>query len=373
MNTKTAVILFSLCFLLAGCKEKTYSWMQCENSDRVIKVESIEMEKIVLSDIHTSFSGFSGIYDDHTLYFYDRYFGFLYLFNPDGSLNDRLLGLGRGPGEVIVPNAIGGAVDSFGNMCLIGTTMDFQTFNAKTGRTDYVRLDYVPDEKVDPGNFFNYSFSTGNMQVRYHEGEIYVNLQSQRPDYNHFDNQSDYVNTSYRIGVINPATKSSRMIVMGFPRIYQDDRAKYVSCDLVNYDVCKSYLLVNFEADSTIYKCTLNGKPEKSFGAAGRQMDLDYLETPGMNETSFSNYAVNRISKARYGTIVSIGDMVFRSYTRGAEAAEDGLQIYEKEILIGDIDVPKGFTVTGKIGGYYYSAVYADADAEELYLYRFKI
>ena len=373
MRVRVFFIAFTICLILFGCKEKVSVWEPCRKSNRDISISMLPMEKVILDSVHTSFTGFSGVYCDSKVFFYDKYFGFLFLFNPDGSFSQKILGYGRGPSEVIISSAVGGAVDKSGNLCLIGSTMDFETFDSKNRRTTYVRFPYQPDEIADPSNFYNYSFSTSNLQIRFHQKELFVNLQSQRPDYNHFDNQSDYLNTSYRVGVVNPATKSARMIVKGFPPLYMDSASKYVSFDLVNIEIQGSNLLVNFEADSTIYRCTFDGVPQDSFGAAGRDMDLDYLETKGMNEQAFRNYSLNRNTKGGYGKIVAAGEYVFRSYTRGIYATMDGLQIYKNSILIGDVDVPRGFNVAGKLGSIFCSEIFTDVDAGEMFFYRFQM
>ena len=347
--------------------------MKCGQSQRKIGFNSITLEKVLLDSVHTSFCGFSGIYQGRQLFFYDGYFVFLYLFDGDGAFEQRLLGLGRGPAEVLIPGAKDGAVDSNGDLCILGSTMDFETFDAGKQQTNYIQFAYQPDKEANPENFFNYSYSDPNIQARYRDGKFYVNLFSERPDYNHFDNQADFINSSYRVGVVDPGKKTTRMIVRGFPPIYHENVPKYAAFDLVNPEFSGDDLLINFEADSTIYRCSIDGNPKSAFGVAGRGMDQDYLNTKGFNEQTIKNYMVNRSTKGYYHKMTAVGNKLFRSYIRGVAAENDGLQIYDKDVLIGDVDVPKGFSVAGEINGMFYSEIIADADSGEMYCYRFRL
>ena len=65
--------------------------------------------------------------------------------------------------------------------------------------------------------------------------------------------------------------------------------------------------------------------------------------------------------------------LLFRTYKKGEQEISDGLQIYNTNKLIADVDIPKNMRVMGYIAPYYYSYVISDEDQETMILYRFKL
>ena len=100
-------------------------------------------------------------------------------------------------------------------------------------------------------------------------------------------------------------------------------------------------------------------------------MDSDYL--PVRSYEDADKYIKNRQEKGSYGKIAVAGDYIFRSYTRGAGSSVDGLQIYNDGVLVGDVDVPKGFRVAGKIGDRFFSEIFSDHDSGQLSCFAFSL
>ena len=103
-------------------------------------------------------------------------------------------------------------------------------------------------------------------------------------------------------------------------------------------------------------------------------MDMDYMPIASLEQVN-RDLGKNRLKKGYYGTVeyIDATGYLFRSYLKGADAATDGLQIYKDGVLVGDVDVPKGFRVTGYNAPYYYSQVFEDEEAEKLTVYRFRL
>jgi hypothetical protein len=85
-------------------------------------------------------------------------------------------------------------------------------------------------------------------------------------------------------------------------------------------------------------------------------------------------YREERQKKGYYDWIEYIDEtgVLFRSYKKGENSSSDGLQVYKNDVLIADLDVPKGFKVTGFIFPYYYSNEYIDEEAEKMIIYKFR-
>ncbi len=66
-------------------------------------------------------------------------------------------------------------------------------------------------------------------------------------------------------------------------------------------------------------------------------------------------------------------DMLFRSYTRLDDEKQDGLQIYQGQTLIVDIDVPKNVRILGYSAPCVYATNGLDGIRESFDLYKFKV
>ena len=153
--------------------------------------------------------------------------------------------------------------------------------------------------------------------------------------------------------------------------MYVSEPYKYASFNLVNFTPSDGGFYVNFEADSTIYRCDMDFHAFEAFGRAGREVDSDYLSVRSYGDAD--KYIKNRQEKGSYGKIAVAGGYIFRSYARGAASSVDGLQIYSDGVLIGDVDVPKGFRVAGKIGNRFFSEIFSDPDSGQLSYFAFSL
>lgn len=83
----------------------------------------------------------------------------------------------------------------------------------------------------------------------------------------------------------------------------------------------------------------------------------------------------DRSTKGYYQSMKLFDDMdlLFRTYSKNESTKSDGLQIYQNEILIGDVPVPESFEVVGYNSPYFYGQISGNGDADLLQLYRFKI
>ena len=86
-------------------------------------------------------------------------------------------------------------------------------------------------------------------------------------------------------------------------------------------------------------------------------------------------YFNDRPKRGYYTTVKVFSDnkLLMRSYRKGSESKYDGLQIYKDDILISDLDVPKGFEINGYIAPYYYSSAIIDEEKETISVYRFQL
>lgn len=86
-------------------------------------------------------------------------------------------------------------------------------------------------------------------------------------------------------------------------------------------------------------------------------------------------YDEEHATKGHYTSLEYIDEtgILLRTYQRGGDSKDDGMQIYKDGILIGDVSVPKGMKVTGYISPYYYSQVVPEEAEGKLKIFRFKL
>ena len=358
--------------LAAGCsKQADTLWPECKQSSANIQYDDLKLERIQLDSVYTSGDGYSGMYKGENLYFYDEYFGYLFVFDSDGHLKSRTLGMGNGPKEVKIKEGITCAVSASGDLCIAGSTLDFQVYDALKDRTAYTMMAFKPDMERSPENFCNYSYPEEDIQSSYDGQDFYINLDSQHPEFNYFDDTEDYLENSFHIAKIDIKGQSASLLCKGYPQMYVSEPYKCASFNLVNFTPSGSGFYVNFEADSTIYRCDNNFHALEAFGRAGKKMVQDYFTVRSYDDAD--KYIRNRQEKGSYGKIAVAGDYVFRSYARGAGSSVDGLQIYKGGVLIGDVDVPRGFHVAGKIGDRFFSEIFSDQDSGQLSCFTFSL
>ncbi|MBS4014811.1 MAG: hypothetical protein KGZ97_13850 [Bacteroidetes bacterium] len=154
------------------------------------------------------------------------------------------------------------------------------------------------------------------------------------------------------------------------------DNYKYLGhLSFISFDTDgKGHFFLNFEIDSLIYFCDKDFVPIKSFGGKGTNMNTNYTESNNLRDLD-RIFHEDRKKCGFYTGLEYIEerDLLFRSYTRGEHTNFDGLQIYKDQVLVADVDVPKGFKIEGYISPYFYSSVFADSEKQVIKIYRFTL
>ena len=374
--TMKRIVLFVMILALFSCRggeQKGFADIVPDSYRAEIQYDSIDIESIVLDSVYCSYNGFSGITPAGHIYYYDRYFGYIYEFDSDGKCLSRHLGIGRSHQETTFRDCVN-AVFSDSGFVLLSTGLDFEIFDSDYSLEKRFTLVYRPDTRGNASSFETYSFSWDNSVARIRDGIFYIGMLSEHLEFNCFTTGEKFLEQGRHIGRIDlTEEKSLPMIVKGFPQIYHQEKASCASFGGVNFDIGEDYLYVGYEADSLIYRCDFSGEPESCFGISGKGMDMDYAPVRSWDDVPV--YRQNRETKGRYGWIEYIDEtgLLFRSYSRGQHSSSDGLQIYENGVLAADLDVPGEFRVAGYIEPYYYSQVFEDEENGRLKIMRFRL
>ena len=336
---------------------------------------TVSLDTVSLETINSSGVSISGICSDGSIYYYARYFSWVYKFDTDGNLLGRYLGFGRGPKESGMKQSLCFSESADGEWALFDTTMNFELFDSEFNAIHRFRIPNLK-KMEDATSFYAYSIFSMNPVARMYKDNLYINSYGYSHQFNYVETTDRYLNEARHISVVDMQTgEPQQMEVPGFPSVYHEDPYKYAVMEYTYFDIdSKGNFYLDFEADSLVYMFTDKFKPVKAFGRAGKDMDRAYEETRSFREDREAAMR-NRFERGYYSYIEYIDEtgLCFRSYVKGKHSEYDGLQIYRDGVLIGDCEVPKGFRVTGYVAPYYYSQVYDENDGDKLYVYRFTL
>lgn len=371
---RSSIVLLAF-LLLVGCSRQEQKWPNIQPSPaaRQIRIESVTLDKVSLDSVYCSGIGFS-VFANNVISFFDSYLGYLYSFEIDGTFRERRYGFGKGAEEVIIHNPFGFCMNENGNLVLIGNSLDVETHTLQ-GDRDYFMIKHRQNDAGSSEDFSTYSHS---MMPEVHtrgDSEILYCLFCEHPNFNMINHTAKFLEESYHLAVIDKNTHEGKVIVKGFPSKYYESPHKLFAFSYIHYDLLpgSDKMLVSFEGTPELYLCDSMGRPQHAFGSPGKDMDQDYLPVNSFEADDIKNFRRNRETKGYYGPVKVHGRYVFRSYKKGAVSSSDGLQIYEDEVLIADLDVPKDFCVIGVSGRKVISNIQFDEEAEQLYCYEFEM
>lgn len=367
---KKYIIIISL-LILFSCSDNSNGVVWKLNCNKDIKISDIVVDTIKMDKINSSCVGETIVKSD-SIYFIDKRFCWVFSFDMNGKLGRRYLGKGSGPSEINTGIIDGYSQLTNGGYLFVGAGNDCHLFSENFERKSSYTLNKGDRNKkdIDLSDFSIYTLMYPKLIFREYNGYVYFNQYCEHPSFDFTVNKDSY-RDSRLLSRMDIRTGNVDSMYGRYPNLYSERELNQFS--FFSFDISKTGdFYCCFEADSLIYKYDKNFNPLYAFGYAGREMNTDYLEINSY-ESLKKNYSAEREKKSYYDWIEYIDelDLVFRTYKR--ESKYDGLQIYNNSILIADLNVPKGFRVSGYIKPYIYSNVKVDEESEEMEVYRFKM
>ncbi|MEG0518830.1 MAG: hypothetical protein RR555_08185 [Bacteroidales bacterium] len=370
-----SLTLMALSFV--ACKnERATSFFMPSKEHKSICITSVKVNKISLdSTIQTSLTGNVGL-RNNGIYFMDYLFSTYYQFDTLGNFQEQALGHGRGPKETTLGLIVGHVFTEDDQLVLIGPTDDIHIHDSNFSRLPGYRVQrkpYQEGQKMEYDQFETYSFGYP-LICRTHGKSVYTNNSAEFESFNYFETPDIFVE-QFRCLTEQCIfeKRTGRLLGKGMPEMFKGTSDKNYIFSTVLYDIDKfGCFYVTFMADPHIYKFDEDFNLISSFGLEGNQMDKEYLSIKDPKQVRVEGIA-QYSTKGYYTYLEYIEELgyLLRSYQRGGDALFDGLQIYQNDVLIGDVDVPKGFKPMGYMKPYIYSHVISDK--EKLSLYKIKI
>ena len=367
----SAFCLLLLALTILSCQQRHSSYPSASDTPKSNNIiTAADIRPVVMdSAIVTSYIGKLDI-TNGKLCFIDYMYCYMYFVDETGILLRRELGIGNGPNEI---NCGAIATHSFlkdGGVSFYGSSDDVYIYtNDYTHKKEesfrirrvYSKMDENAEQ--DPNAFETYTFPRF-IVCRSYGDKTYINNTSNAPGFNYFETPDDYVKNCRIITEYDIPNKGiGRLLGKGLPQLYHGTSDKNYIFSEFTFDIdTEGNFYLGFLADSLIYKFDKDFRPVSAFGYSGNNMDMQYMSVTNPKDI-YPKANEQYESKGWYTWIEYIPekDWICRSYHKGGNSTTDGLQIYEGNVLIADIDVPVGF----KPIGYGYPYLYSDIIAQE--------
>lgn len=375
-------IWFSIILISSNChkEEKALFQDSLVKSTRRIELKHLQIDTIQLDKIESSYLGSIDIYND-SIFFIDKRFCWVFAFDKNGKYNTCHLGRGKGLFELNTPKISAFERLNNGDYIFITTSNDCHIHDQNFQRKEiykmskaYKKIQYMHIEDIDPSMEWIYTLSYKKLVVRSHNGYVYFNLYSGHPSFNFISTPERYFEDCRLLAKMNIDDGVIEEMFGRFSPVYKENE-NLKQFSLISFDISNSGdFYICLEADSLIYKYNNKFRLKAAFGFEGREMDQDYSTVNSFQQLNRIGRS-DREEKGFYDWVEYIDekDLLFRSYKKGKENPTDGLQIYDDQVMIADVDVPKNFRVIGYIKPFVYSEAIIDEDEEVITIYRFKI
>lgn len=378
-NIFKIISVLVLIFYLTGCTDKkdknAFDFKLTSESN--IGIDSLCLTTINLEDIVSSYEIESGI-KENTIYVVDKYLCTLHFYDGDGKLKSSHLGTGRAANETVIGQISGASFMENGELIIFNSSGIYMIYDKNLLFDRFFQIQYDKNNTLletykDP---LKYTHRYNRLVMRPHDGKIYFNMELAHPEANIVESGEKYLTDTYTIAELDVDAKEyTSLLGKGYPHSYRDSPENKRILSASYFDIDKQgHIYATYEADSTIYVFDKHENGISAFGRAGKNMNMGYVAVNNLKDAR-KHYGEERRKKGYYNWIeyVDETDVLFRSYQKGDTSSSDGLQIYKDGVLIGDVDVPKGFKVAGYAAPYYYSKVIVDEDNEKLAAYKFSI
>lgn len=359
------ILLFGV--LLLSCypqvDDDTY-WDTPTKGDMDLSIYEIHLDTVPLNLENTSGVGSWLLYKD-ALIFVDELYSTLHFLDDQLQLSGSSFGRGDGPGEL--PRRIVGFAVRGERMLVLGPSYDYYLLDIVSGQVLQKGLILFDDQERNIDELLRnphpeykeiYEVDYPGLQMAIlNDHEVVFNITSSHPLFNPYSHR-EYYRSGRVLAVLDIRSGKLSGIYGRMSPVYQSWRfLPYLTSVKIGGAGKKGYFL-GYEADPMIYYYSAPDKLQYAFGNAGKGMKTDYEQVDGI-EDYVQNYKEIR---PKYGFYTSLKylpevDLLFRGYRKGSSEKMDGLQIYKGTDLIGDVDVPKGFSVLGVRNNEYFGEI----------------
>lgn len=313
-----------------------------------LKVDNVNFDSITL-DYFADISFVGDLYIiGNKIGYLDQVSGNLYLYSLDGKYITRKLGYGKSNSEIPATEITGFSVSN--DKCIVFSDIEYFVYDSSFVKIHYgivkTQVNSTPQKEIYGANPLIYSWSHRNRNVELHDGKIYISSVLKR--INPYEEKNRFYNEARTIMCIDAQTAFPINIFARFPLGYKNNNWESFDNSCFDLDDNGNFY-VSFEADSLIYMYDVNYEQFNTYGNSGRNMNCNYQKT----FSSDTLYWAISSDRKQYGFYEKLkfdnqSQLLVRLYRRGnTDVDNDGIQIYDRNTLIRDIDIPKHYKLMG--------------------------
>ncbi|MEG1607233.1 MAG: hypothetical protein RR329_03300 [Mucinivorans sp.] len=378
MKNFTLTICLILLLVSCGSQSTTTATLFPENNSEKALKYTVKIDTLVINDSTTSFIGKTFI-DEKNIYFADQFFNYVYKFDTQGKLTGRYLGSGKSNKELAVGNFNGAAMfTDDARTVYLGHQIDVHLYDPAFEKIKTFQIQNYLDN-IDPkANPYDtpkgYTYALDNFVIRGISDAIYINIYADVSGRNPVEFPQAYYTNGHPIMKIGLGSNKVEGLLWNFPPAYSENYGDKGILFHVLFDVDKAgNFYICCEADSTIYSYDKDFNPIGACGYQGSDMDTQYAKVASYADAN--NVWEETRKKGLYQWLEYIDQtgLLFRTYSKSADADTWGLQVFLDNSMVAHADVPVGLKVIGYIDPYYYGEIIADPDKKTMKILRFKL
>ncbi|WP_160130963.1 hypothetical protein [Kordia antarctica] len=384
---KILIKLVLIAFLFISCstdkKPNSNFFNGVNKSEKKIAFNTIALDTVVFDPIESSYNGFFDIYKNE-INFIDQRFCWIFTFDKDGKIQSQNLGQGAGPNELDT-----GFIDAYkrlpnGKHLFMGSVFDVHIHDENWEREKKFVMKWnltkagweINADNLDPDEQRLYSPHYENFKIQTNSNNnVYFTVEANHILFNkyytkeYYDMSRIFADLDLESGKVKSVFGRKSREYLNYNYLGAYDTFDYVMDS-------KNQMYVNHPIDSLIYVYNDEHENIYTFGNAGKNMMTNYPEFNSQEIDGIMSIYQNKKPNTSYYTDVKHieeKDIFFRSYHKPIAEGVDGLQIYKGNVLVADVDVPKGFKVAGYIDPYFYSDAILEEDELTLKAYKFTL
>ncbi len=366
------LIFFSALFL-TSCKENKVEEGFRLIGKKFISKESIKLDSITL-DVGVNSNSFFLKEINKKIYFIDRLFGLIKVFDSAGHLENTFLGKRKFPqlGELYTISFLDNCFFVTDNIFVYKLDKNFKFLESSRIKFKPNILNFDSDNP-DPNQIMFYELNYGAMKsFEGFKNYLIIPIEMELPKLNAF-NTNKYYKIAYNFGLLNCKTFKVEQVFNNWPASYTKNK-NYPFLTSNSYDLNRNQIYINQEADTSIYVYNTELKPLFKFGFKPENINDKYKETKKLSE-AFDPLLPKKF-KNKFGyfkQVIVTDDVIVRFFKSGNAGSNNklGLQVYKKFNLINEFMLNKNVEILGYISPYF--LFYSKINNSKLIIYKLKI
>lgn len=373
LNFQTPIFLLFGLFFFACSESSSKKQELTEKTDLAIQIDTVFLDPVQSSQLGSFYL------KDEAIFYVDRAYVFIEEFTVQGESKGVRKRELDGPEELqgiseLIPTKEGFIIRhdwAFYQYDADWEFIDKSLFQTASTVSYDEMIDNPKGEYMEMYELYHYNPKT----VELPDGHLMIKLDVEHPLFNAFISR-EYYRESRVLGKVNPFSGMMVEMLGTRPDSYEQYRFIPFHIMLDYHWTEDNSIYVTYEADSLIYVYDPSWKLKETFGAAGKEMKTDYLESQSLDVAFESKYFYHSRKNEGFYKDIFVDeekDLVFRTYRQGSDRQDLldetynplRMQIFKEGKLLKDFGVPGRFRILGKVGDSYVADGYFDEQNEK--------